>query len=209
MIKRIFKKIKSVLKMPFKRIKQEYDCKRLKNKGFSIISNNCWGSFMYQHLRAEYMTPFVGLFLLPNDYIKLLENLDYYLKCDLRFTDTPKYNSEIAGKEYPVGLLDDIEIYFMHYKDEQEAFSKWNRRLKRLDLNNLFVVFAETKLCKCEDIENFSKLKHKNKICFTAKKYNFKNFIQLKSFEKQGYLSPDYMDKCYKYFNVVNWLNEG
>ncbi|MDU2670586.1 MAG: DUF1919 domain-containing protein [Clostridium sp.] len=204
---KILMKLKRSLQKPLKKLRQNSDSKKNKNKDFSIISNNCWGGFVYQHLKLDYKTPFIGLFLLPDDYIKLLNNLEYYLGCNLKFTDNPKHVAKVDGKEYPVGILDDVEIYFMHYKSKEEALEKWNRRVKRLNFNNLFIVFAETKLCSKTNIDEFNKVKYKNKICFTAKKYNYNNFIYLKSYNKQGYLSPDYMEKYHKYFDVVQWLN--
>ena len=40
----------------------------------SIISNNCWGSEYYKEQKIEYNTPFVGLFVEPDDYLALLAN---------------------------------------------------------------------------------------------------------------------------------------
>ena len=42
----------------------------------TIISNNCWGGFVYQKFNLQYRTPFVGLFIFAPDYIELLENFD-------------------------------------------------------------------------------------------------------------------------------------
>ena len=36
--------------------------KKVKNKNFTIISNNCWAGGVYEDLRMEYNTPTVGLF---------------------------------------------------------------------------------------------------------------------------------------------------
>lgn len=57
-----------------------YRSKAIKNKSVSIISNNCWGGFMYQSCNLQYNSPFIGLFLFAPDYIKLLENIEENLK---------------------------------------------------------------------------------------------------------------------------------
>lgn len=100
---------------------------RVRNKNFTIISNNCWGATIYQELNLHYLTPFVGLYLNAPCYIKLLKKLAYYLKLPLTFTETSRYEIYNEKKRkgewsYPVGLLDgDIEIHFFHYNSQEEA----------------------------------------------------------------------------------------
>ena len=50
----------------------------IKNKTVTVVSNNCWGGFMYQSCKLQYHTPFIGLFMVAPDYIKLLENFDEF-----------------------------------------------------------------------------------------------------------------------------------
>ena len=45
---------------------------------------------------------------------------------ELKFGAVSKYKDR--AKTYPLGLLDDIEIHFTHYKSEEEAHEKWERR---------------------------------------------------------------------------------
>lgn len=52
----------------------------IKNKSISVVSNNCWGGFMYQSCKLEYQSPFIGLFILPPCYIELLERFDEVMK---------------------------------------------------------------------------------------------------------------------------------
>ncbi len=99
--------------------------KRLKGKvtntDFTIFSNNCWAAEIYKELDIKYQTPMVGLYVLPNDYIKLLEHLKEYMQYDLKFIKKSEKNA------YPIGLLHDVELHFMHYKTEEEAKEKWNK----------------------------------------------------------------------------------
>ena len=37
-----------------------------------------------------------------------------------------------------------LEIHFMHYRTKDEAATKWKRRISRLNLQNLIILFAET-----------------------------------------------------------------
>ena len=43
--------------------------RKLFNKNFTIISNNCWAGWVYRRYNIEYKTPTVGLFIMPDDYM--------------------------------------------------------------------------------------------------------------------------------------------
>lgn len=124
-----------------KKIHFFFNKKRLKNSNFTIVSDNCWAGFVYQDLQIKYNTPFVGLFLYPDCYIKFITNFESNIKLDLIFIDKDcsKYTST-STSDYPIWVLSgtDIEIHFYHYKNCAEAFEKWNRRKKRINMNNLF-----------------------------------------------------------------------
>ena len=75
------------IKKNMKRILGNINKIGLKNKCFTIISNNCWGGFVYQKFNLQYRTPFVGLFIFAPDYIELLENFDILIEKKLFFID--------------------------------------------------------------------------------------------------------------------------
>ncbi|HEU6731117.1 TPA: DUF1919 domain-containing protein, partial [Streptococcus pneumoniae] len=54
---------------------------------FTIISNNCVGGLIYRQLGFQYRTPFVGLFILPDDYYKLTKHFRYYMEQELVFEE--------------------------------------------------------------------------------------------------------------------------
>src|SRR5574344_971827 len=93
----------------------------LKNENFSIISANCVGGVFYHDMNMRFLSPTVNLFFYPEDFIKYVNNLQAYneLTPDISF-------DEKLG--YPVGKLNDIKIYFMHYKSCEEALCKWEER---------------------------------------------------------------------------------
>lgn len=77
----------------------------LKNKTVTILSNNCWGTFMYKYCNLEFNSPFIGLFVFAPDYIKLLEepSLIYSDLCFIERSQS-KYLEFLDDKEYPIGL---------------------------------------------------------------------------------------------------------
>ena len=135
--------IKSILKkyrLKINKIGSQSRKKKLKTTDFSIISNNCFAGIVYQHLGMEYNTPTVGLYFFADEYIKFLSDFDHYIKQELKIINTAdsKYYQELVNKGQQntiVGLLDDVEIVFLHYKSNEEAIEKWNRRVKRLSKN--------------------------------------------------------------------------
>jgi uncharacterized protein (DUF1919 family) len=201
-----------MLKEKVRKVIVSYKMIGLKNKDFSIISNNCWGSQVYQDIGLKYSTPFVGLFLFAPCYIKLVKDPKFYLEQKLVFidADTSMYKDKIdQSTKYPIALLHDVEVHFLHYENEQEASRKWYRRLERFNWNNFFIKFCDRDLCTDELLNEFDKIPIKNKICFTAKNHeNLKCAVWFKEFEGKPYVDHE-MSRYIKYFNLVKWLNNG
>ncbi|MDD3138314.1 MAG: DUF1919 domain-containing protein [Lachnospiraceae bacterium] len=155
------------------KINKNQKCKQLRKKlirpDFTIISNNCWGSFIYQKYGLEYRSPTVGLYLLGHDFVKLAANWDHYFVQKLEFIpwEKSRYYPKIRDmKPYPVAKLDDIEIYFMHYLTEQEAAQKWYRRVKRVNPEHMIFKLSQREGCSRKDVEDFMELPLKYKVCF-------------------------------------------
>lgn len=127
---------------------------------FTIISNNCTGGYVYQYFGVPYKTPTEGLYFTTEDYLKLVERPEYYFKHEVKLIDSRDSSLAKSGKDihYPVGLIDDVEVYFMHYPDPHEALAKWYRRASRMNFDKLFFLLTETELATEDHIGKFSKL---------------------------------------------------
>lgn len=187
--------------------------KRIENKDFTIISNNCWGGGVYETLALAYKTPTVGLFFFSECYIKFLQNLKENLEKELRFINVSKYekgNQLRTTSCYPIGMIgDDIEIHFLHYKSEEEALEKWNRRKIRVDFDNLFVSFTDNEAYTIEQLMIFDNLPFR-KVFFSSKKITgIKSLVWLKMFQNKSHIGDIYTYPRFywKYFDVVKWLN--
>ena len=109
---------------------------RLNNTTPTLICSTCAGGFIYHWLGLQFRSPFINLFLTPEDFVKALENFD-------EFIDTPIQEVKDSGKDYPVGVgALGIKVYFMHYKSFAEAIEKWNERKQRIDKNNMGVMLS-------------------------------------------------------------------
>lgn len=182
--------------------------RQLKNKDFTIISNNCVAGGIYHKFGLKYNSPTVGIFFFPDDYIKFLENIEYYVKLPLKFTNVSKHpeNSKRL-KWYPIGVLDDVEVHFFHYKTECEALEKWSRRVKRLNLNNLFVIFVDRGF-KVDCFERFDALKFSHKVLFSFRPLASKFAVLVDDFAGTGDMGESAQSRNYeKNLDLVKWLN--
>lgn len=185
----------------------------LNNTTYTIISDNCWAGFVYQDFNLPYTTPFIGLFLFSPCYIEFLENFDELIFSELTFIDpvSSKYADELRRQDllgkYPIGILPGgIEIQFLHYKSEKDAYTKWNERKKRINRDNMLVKFSDRDLSTEELIARFDALPFKNKICFTGKMLPYKSVILFREFVGKECVEKEW--KCYKkYMNIKSVLN--
>lgn len=164
--------------------------KKVNLEGVSLISQNCVGGVIYHDAKQKFLSPTVNLYILPKDFIKFVNNLDYYLSL------TPKVE---MGKDYPIGTLGDIKINFMHYSSPQEALEKWEERKQRINFDKIFVLMVERDGFDDEDFNDFLKLKYP-KILFTRnKKYICDDSLYFKEYKNQKQL-PDIIPnrKMYK-----------
>ncbi len=194
--------------------------KKLKCTDFTIISNNCWaGTAVYQPFGLKYNTPTVGLFIMDEDYMRMLENLKYYLSQNLRFiaSKDSKYYDKISnnGKKevtYPIALLgDDVEIHFLHYHSQEEAEQKWQRRCKRINKNRLLVKMSlrDNGYNKDEMVNRFLKLNYLYKICFVPESVSIKssNLIMVPELSHLSLVGGDETESTLKHINVYELLN--
>lgn len=189
-----------------------YDRKLAGKQEFVVISNNCWGGYIYTRLGKTYNTPFVGLYLYGPDYIRLLENFDQYMNLTLSFTPVSKW---IAGPvTYPIGLLGDVEIHFLHYTSQQQAEEKWTRRLSRMrqvpDKENYYFKFCDREIIDSNLISRFHELPFAHKLSFGIRPYCSENHLVLT--EKDNDSVPD----GYKLYNIsssymdpLKWVKTG
>lgn len=187
---------------------------KIKNKDFSIISNNCWGGFIYQHFGLEYTTPTIGLFIYEKDYVKFCANLKHYLSLELEFIDVEhsKYYDKVTDNQtkeitYPIARLGDIEVFFMHYHSQQEATEKWERRKKRTNYDKLLFKMSERNDSDFETIKTFCSLPLKNKLCFTHNKYDLECCVQVEKIKELNVSGGDETKYTLEKINIYSLLN--
>lgn len=192
----------------------KFRTKELKNIDFTIISNNCWGGICYEHYGLPKLSPTVGLYFYADDYIKFISNLEYYTSLDIDFIDArrSKYSDDLLRKnewQKPIGVLDDVEIVFLHYKNAKEAKQKWERRVKRINWDNLILKFSYMNNCNDQHIHEFYKicnLHHYKHFCLVPKLIpGYENMYIVQDCKGSQILDDTFYWNSY--FDVKDFLN--
>ena len=190
------------------RVYKELKRKKLKNTTPTIISSNCNGEYWYYDMKLKFLSPTINLSFDMNDYVKMLENLHWYM-------EQPILPYEDNRFEFPTGMLGDIEIRFNHYKTFDEAVAKWEERKQRINWDNLFVIGIDGDNCSYETMRRFDVLPYENKVIFTHIPYpEIKSSYYIPGFErdegvgvllyfKKQFLVRRYLDD----FDYVSFLN--
>jgi len=209
MLKKLFSKISKIIPTINRIIINNINRIRLKNRDFTLISNNCLGAFILHDLNLKFLTPTITVLIYPEDYIRFLENLKFYLGQEIEF---------ISGQDcnYSIGRLYDIELQFWHYKDAESAKEKWEKRSKRVNDKNIFIVMTDRDGCTEDNIRRFNNLPYKNKVIFTNRLYEqFSSAYYIRGFENQssvGHLNEFqniFGKRYYDNFDYVKWFNNG
>lgn len=174
--------------------------KQLNNDNFTIISQNCTGGVFYHDMKIKFLSPTINLHFKSKDFIRFVNNIEYYLSQEL----VMRY-----GEFYPIGRLDDIEIYFNHYETCKEAVEKWNQRKERINLEKIFVLITDRDGFNEELFNEFINIKYP-KLLFTGnKKYKNENSIYYSEFEDNNQIGDILSNKkFYKEYKLINCINK-
>lgn len=186
--------------------------KKFKNTNFTIISNNCFGGIIYRNHHMPYLTPTAGLFIMPDDYLKFIKNIKKYIKIEpIEISvNESKYKKYLNKINYggTIGKIEDVEIMFLHYHNFKEAKEKWIKRCKRINFDRIIYKFNDQNECTFKNLKEFNDLDLKNKICFTARKYEGIDSYVLSKFSDAGYVLDDTKNKNIKYaFDIYEYIN--
>ena len=182
---------------------------KLVNKDFSIISSNCCGAILAHDLGIRFNSPTVNCFFYPNDFLKFCRNLQYYLNQE------PEYQYD-AEEGYPICLIGDIYVFAMHYKSFDEFKESWNRRKKRVNYNNLFIMMTDRDGFEEDMLGKLASIPYP-KILFSHKEYPSYDFVcYVKQFKRESQVGDmfkyaDIFGNRYyeKVVDIVSWLNGG
>ncbi len=146
----------------------------LKKNVPTIFSNNCWGGITYNRLGLEFESPFINMYVKDKYYLKFLKKPQKYINETLECVGL-KY-APLVDKYYPLCMCADVELRFNHYDDFESANNIWEKRKKRINWDNVFVMMMT------EDrnvAKEFCELPYKKKICFVPFKTDEKSLMYI------------------------------
>lgn len=135
----------------------------------TIISDDCWGGYMYNLLGLPFSSPTINLAFPKDSFIKFIQDIKYYLEQPLSMLR----ESNLRERHYPRGIIGEndkqIIIHFMHALSFADAKEQWNKRKARVNYENIFVKMAINgdQAYQQEYLEAFRNISYK-KICFFA-----------------------------------------
>lgn len=170
---------------------------RIRERDFTIISQNCIGGVIYSELNMPFLSPTINLYIEGENFIKLVENLEYYMSIEATPL-TDNYTDPIDHSiHYPKIKIDDIEVCCLHYHNCREAIEAWERRKKRINYNKIYVIGNSWNLHEnSELVQRLSRNKYKT-VIFTYNNYNLPNAIQMKgewNLDNRGIIRPNITD---------------
>jgi uncharacterized protein (DUF1919 family) len=110
----------------------------------TLITYNCAAAHFYQMMSAQYQTPTVGnLFRDWRHFLLFAGDLERYTRAEPTFvTGTlPRHNN---NARYPVSSWGDVEIHWIHAKDQQTVLHRLAVGRARMEWDNIVVTFAES-----------------------------------------------------------------
>lgn len=106
-----------------------------------------------------------------------------------------------------------IELHFLHYHSFSECCELWEKRKKRLNKNNLFIVMAAFDKAEEECVKRFDNLPFKNKVIFIERPMPaYKSAYYIKGYEHTGLgvlsrFSGFCGKRIFDQFDFVKWFN--
>lgn len=176
--------------------------------GRSLLCNNCTGGVILHELGLRFDTPTINTWIPDEDFLRFAENIAFYKKQQVKILPNQK--------DYVLACLGDVHVHFMHETDPEKAICDWNRRVSRLDEENLYCLFVADQNTADEIVQAVSQLPLPHVCVLTEKEYpsSFENVHRLPN-KRAGipggalnYVGRFSLYKRYDVFDFSNWLRE-
>ena len=120
-----------------------------------------------------FASPLINIAWKRDQYAKFIQKPLYYLDTDLQLV----HEGDLYEGVCPIGRLgnenDYVELHFVHYCNFSSALEQWNRRVKRINRNNIFVKMgfssADASENEKEWIQAFENVKYKKILFYNGK----------------------------------------
>lgn len=183
---------------------------------FTIISNNCWGGMVYESYGLRKMSPTVGMFIMPADFVDFCSDLSVYLARPLEFIapKKSKWEEVLSTNDnwgtYPIGCLGNVELHMLHYHDEDIARRKWESRVGRVNSHRILYKLNDQNGATEYDLRAFDALPLEHKVIFSAREHPaISSCIKLECPANHDFIHASYEPFGHnKDFDVTRYINE-
>ena len=112
--------------------------------------------------------------------------------------------------EVVTGVLDDIEIYFLHYHTNEDALTKWNERKNRINMDKIFVIQTDRDGFDDNSLEEFKKIKYNKALITRNPNWENEEFVIYLSKHKDKECVPDTIPEREFYIQnkIIRLINE-
>lgn len=170
-------------------------------KQISLISQQCIGGVIYHDMEMKFLSPTINLYLDAKDFIKMVENLQYYMSLPIKVENQD-------GKI--VGFLEDLKIIFLHYDEVETAKEKWEERKQRILWDKLFIICTDRDGFDDECFERFKNLKYPKVLVTRNEKWKDEDFcVYLEKYKNEDFI-PDTIPtrEFYEQNQIIKILNQ-
>ncbi len=128
----------------------------------TILSPSCWGGITYNSLGLPFRSPLINMFIKHDEYLRMINRLPDYMEYELVFDGWGW--EDVLKRRYPIMKCGDVRLFCNHYTTEGDVIDAWERRRRRINWGNIFVMdFEEDDLL----MQHIADISYK-KVCFTT-----------------------------------------
>lgn len=183
---------------------------------FTIISNNCWAGMVYESYNMRKLTPTVGMFIMPSDYIRFVSSLSSYLEQNIEFLqpDESKWRIKLRNNDnwgkYLIGRVGDVELHMLHHHDIATARRKWESRIERVNYDRILYKFNDQNDASEENLAAFDALPLEHKVIFAAKEHpSLESCVKIPCPRSHEFIRASYEPFGHnRAFDVTRYINE-
>ena len=151
-------------------------------KEITILTPNCVAGEIYNILGLKFNSPTINCsFSKKSDFVKFCLNLREYCEAEPVIVD---HEGVCPVMEINPRGLDAIHIRWVHDTDDKVVIENWNKRKKRIDFDNLFII-CDFKFLSNDEIQKLCNIRTKNTIVFTNCELNIEKTYFVKSWENK------------------------
>jgi len=184
-----------------------FDFKRyasLKENPVSILSDDCWGGYVYHALNLPFSSPLINIYWPRDSYCEFIKDPFFYLEQPLYM----ERDGDPRKNIFPIGRLGDgeksVQLHFVHEASFQVAKDRWEKRKKRINKDRIFIKFgfSAREPRKEEYLKIFDQVPY-HKVCMYSGDTDMKNVLYTKRFEWDWY-----HDKRLEFDSFNDWIRQ-